>query len=293
MALKTWIGTASGFVGDWGEAANWSPSGVPVSTDDVILANSSQDVLSNLDQSAVALNSLTIDQSYTGLLAPTQSQFLEIGAVICELGQVRATSGTQTGSKRLNLDLGSTTASTIRVFNTASQSIDTNRQPTRLRAVNASTTLSVFSGAMALSEDSENSSTVGTITVNGGSMNGGSSITLTNLLMNGGSLTLTSSITGTATIKGGTLNLLDSITASTIGTLIVEDGGTVNHNASGTITTFNMLGGTTDLTPNQVTKTVTNFTPTGGTLITDSSLITFTNITFPATTRQTQTYQRD
>jgi hypothetical protein len=41
MATKLWVGTDSGNEGDYSTAANWSPSGVPVATDDVILANSS------------------------------------------------------------------------------------------------------------------------------------------------------------------------------------------------------------------------------------------------------------
>ena len=51
MATKTWVGTDSGNQGDYGTAANWSPSGVPLAADNVIIANSSQDITGTLDLS--------------------------------------------------------------------------------------------------------------------------------------------------------------------------------------------------------------------------------------------------
>ena len=152
MATQVWNGTG-GTQGDWSDAANWT-SAVPVNGDDVILANNSVSVTAGLDQSAVALASLTIDQSYTGTLGSTSSEFLEIGASVVSLGAIRA-SGTQTGSPRLNLDLGTTTAAQVKVYNSAARGTDQNRMPIRLRAVNASTDIQVFAGSVGISEDTE------------------------------------------------------------------------------------------------------------------------------------------
>ncbi len=277
MATKTWVGTDSGNVGDWGTAANWSPSGVPVQTDDVRIANSAQDITGTLDQSAVALTSLTIDLSYTGLIGSLQSDFLEVGAVTAVLGQRRSSTGTFTGSKRLNIDFGTTTASQIKVYSTATSAQDQNRQPLRIRAVNAATDLMVYGGSMAVSDDSSNSSTLGDIIVEGGSLNIGDNVTLTNLTQSGGSVNNQSSIV-TAVIKGGTLNQYDSVAATTITTLTLSNSGTVNHFASGTITTLNLNGGLIDLTKTQSPKTITNITAdVGGTMITDSGTVTLTN----------------
>ena len=277
MATKTWVGTSSGDVGDWGVAGNWSPSGVPVSTDAVIIANSAQDITGTLDQSAVALASLTIDLSYTGIIGSLQSDFLEIGAVVAVIGQRRSSSGTFTGSKRLNIDLGTTTASQIKVYATATSAQDQNRAPLRIRAVNASTDLTVYGGTMAVSDDSSNSSTLGDIIVEGGSLNIGDNVTLTNFTQSGGTVNNQSSIV-TAVIKGGTLNQYDSVAATTITTLTISNSGSVNHFASGTITTLNLNGGSIDLTKTQTPKTVTNITAdVGGNLITDSGTVTFTN----------------
>jgi hypothetical protein len=277
MATKTWVGTDTGNTGDWGVAANWSPSGVPVSTDTVIIANSSQDITGTLDQSAVALASLTIDLSYTGLIGTGQSDFLEVGAVVAIIGQRRSSSGTFTGSKRLNIYLGSTTASQVTVYDTASGGQDANRQPLRLRAVNAATDLMVYSGSMAVSDDSSNSSTFGDITIEGGSLNIGDSVTLTNFTQSGGIVNNQSSIT-TVDIKGGTLNQYDSVAATTMTTVTISDSGSINHYASGTITTLNLNGGSIDLTKTQKAKTVTTINADiGGTLVTDTGTVTFTN----------------
>jgi Ni,Fe-hydrogenase III small subunit len=294
MATKVWVGTDSGNEGNYGTAANWSPSGVPVAADDVIIANSSQSITSGLDQSAVALTSITIDQSFTGVIGSSDSDFLQVAASNVILGQRRTNVGTLTGSKRLNLDLGSSTAAQVEIYNTASSAQDANRTPLRLKAVNASTDIKVFAGSVSISDDSDNSSTVGDIEVNGGTVNCGASVTLTNVIMNGGTLNLQSSIAGTATIKGGTLNHYDdNASASTIATLTVSDSGTVNHYASGTITTLNLNGGTVDLTRTQKSKTVTTLTAdTGGTLITDSGTVTLTNdVALASSTKMTISFR--
>lgn len=274
---KSWIGTASGNAGDYGTAANWSPSGVPVNGDDVIIANSSQGITAGFDQSLVILNSIVIDLSYTGLIGDGASDFLQIAASSAVIGQRRSSTGSFAGSKRLNLDFGSSTACQITVNGTASRGQDQNRQPLRIRAVNSATDLQVYSGAMAISDDSDNSSTFGDISVNLGSVSIGAGVTLTNLITSGGIVNIDSSVTS-ADIKGGTVNFFDGIAANTIGTLTVSDAGIVNHFASGTITTLAHNGGTVDLTKTQLSKTVTNYTAnTGAVLITDTSTVTLTN----------------
>lgn len=289
MANKLWVGTDSGNEGAYSTAANWSPSGVPIAGDDVIIANSSQDILTGLDQSAVALNSFTVDLSYTGVIGTTAADFLEIATATAVIGQRRSSTGTFAGSKRLNLDFGSSTAAQISIHGTASTALDQNRQPLRLKAVNASTDLHVYAGSMALSDDSDNSSTVGDVNVNNGTVNIGSSVTLTNITQNGGIINNDSSVAGTATIKAGTLNQYDSTAASTIATLTMSGTSTVNHYATGTITTVNLNGGTLDLTKTQTAKTVTTITAdVDGTLITDSGTVTITNdIALASNSKQT------
>lgn len=281
MATKLWTGTTSGSEGDYGVAGNWSPSGVPVAADDVVIANSSQDILTNLDQSAVSLNSITIDQSYTGLIGTSASDFLQVAASTAVIGQARTTTGTLTGSKRLNLDFGSSTACDIQIYNSARTAQDQNRQPLRLKAVNASSTLSVYGGSVALSDDNTDSSTLSSITVKGGSLNVGQGVTLTTLTTNGGQVTIQSSVT-TANCKGGTVNHYDGISASTVTTLTTSDTGIYNHYASGTITTANVNGGTLDLSRTEKAKTVTTLNiKRDATLVLDTNVVTLTNDIIP------------
>ena len=276
MANKLWLGTDAGNEGDWGTAANWSPSGVPTAADDVILANSSQSVTGGLDQSAVALTSITIDQSYTGLIG-TESTFLQVRASTAVIGQVRSSVGTLTGSKRLNLDFGSAGACDIQVYNTASRAQDTNRQPCRIIGSHASHTLTVYSGSVAVSDDSDDTSQLSSVTNSGSSITIGEGVTLATLTQASGNIKTQSSIT-TVVVKGGVLNFYDSTSASTITTCTVQDTGILNHYASGTITTLNCNGGSTDLTKSQKAKTVTNLNlQAEATLAIDTSVVTLTN----------------
>lgn len=56
MAIKTFIGTN----GSWNTSSNWSPVGVPISTDDIILDNN---CTLNVDPASITVNSLTINNS--------------------------------------------------------------------------------------------------------------------------------------------------------------------------------------------------------------------------------------
>lgn len=280
MATKKWLGNDAGNEGDWATAANWSPSGVPVAADDVILANTSQSVTAGLDQSAVALTSITIDQSYTGSVGTAETDFLQVAASVAVIGQSRSGLGTLTGSRRLNLDFGSSTACDIQVYNTSTVAQDINRTPLRIKAGNASTDLIIYAGVASVSDDTEDTSTIGDIIVNGGSLTIGSGVTLTSITQSGGVCSCQSSTT-TVTVKSGQLNFYDGATASTITTCTVEDAGVFNHFASGTITTLN-AGATVDLNRTQKPKTVTTINLSqGANLIIDTGNVTLTNDLIP------------
>lgn len=66
MATKTWVGTDATTPNDWSVSGNWTPSGVPVATDDVYFVSGAADVTAGLDQSAITLNTLTVGTKYTG-----------------------------------------------------------------------------------------------------------------------------------------------------------------------------------------------------------------------------------
>jgi len=277
MASKKWIGT-SVIIGDYSEPTNWEPSGVPVAADDVIFADSNQDVLAGFDQSAVALNSITFDQSYTGVIGTSQSDFLQVAASVSQIGQTRTNVGTLTGSARLNLDFGSSTPCAITIFNSGTLARDQNRQALRLRMSNASTTVDMYAGSASISDDTENASTLQAAFISDfGSLNIGNNVTITDIVTNGGTMTLSSSVLGDAQIKGGIFNQYDGIVVSTINSATVS-GGTYNSYASGLISALEMVGGTTDLTKTQLPKTITTATlGLGAVLIIDTAVQTITS----------------
>ena len=79
MAKKIWVGGSSGNEGNYGTAANWSPSGVPVASDDVVIPSGSQSITDGLDQSAVSLSSFTVSSGYTGSIGSSEGS-LQIAA---------------------------------------------------------------------------------------------------------------------------------------------------------------------------------------------------------------------
>ncbi len=271
MATKIWVGTDVGNVGDWGIAANWSPSGVPVNGDDVFLVDSSQAVTGSLNQSAVALTTLNIEQSYTGNIA-TVSTFLQIGTATLRVG-FNAARNRPVGSGRVNIDLGSTTAAQVFVIDTKNQPTDTNRTPVRLLAANASTDIFVTGGSVAIADDASDTSTVGDVSVDaGGDLIIGQGVTLTNANPNGGTLLLNSTPT-TLTVNGGNIT---TQYAGAITTVTVR-GGIFTSNSSGTITTLNVEGGIVLFTDSQEARTVTTTNIEGGAISADETVITFTN----------------
>lgn len=278
MATKLWVGTDSGNEGDWSVAANWSPSGVPVSTDDVVIYNSAQDITAGLNQSAVALNSLTIDASYTGIIGTTANDFLQVGTSILQIGERRGNVGTFTGSKRLNIDLGSTTACTGIIYSSSTTAQDQNRAPIRLLMANASTTIRVLSGSVSISDDLNDTSTVDTVTNEGGVVTVGRGVTIENVITTGGTTNVQCSTTVSINAKGGVVNLYDGLTASTHLLIDTYEPAVCNVYSSGTITTANVNSGTLDLTKTNKSKTVTNLTlGANGNLIVDTATATFTN----------------
>jgi len=276
MATKLWVGTDTGNEGDWATAANWSPSGVPVSTDDVIFSNSSQSVTDGFAQSAVTLNSLTIEASFTGTIGATESDFLAISATTLVIGQKNnGNIGTFAGSKRLNINLGSN-ASTITIYSSSSTAIDQNRTPIRLKCNHSSSSLTVFSGSVSLADDLTATSSIGSITNNGGFITVGKGVTLPDVTTNSGTINIYCSITDDLIVKGGTVNHYDSTSANTIADIFLYDG-VINHYSSGTITTATIYGGLLDLSKSQKAKTVTTLTVDKGRIVLDFSYVTLTN----------------
>jgi hypothetical protein len=277
MAKKIWVGTDTGNEGDWATAANWSPSGVPASADDVYLEDSSQDVTEGFDQSAKALATLNIDQSYTGKIGDATS-YLQIGAVKVNIGYHNGPDA-PLGSPRIKLDLGSVTAATV-VIENAGTSADSNKPPIRIKAANAATTIEVRKGKVGIAFNTGETTTIGTLTVSYVSQVNmdadvyvGAGVTLTTINHKGGDLYVSCGATTINSYAG----LLYTIGSGAITTLNAK-GGYITANSTGTITTLNITKGTADFLKSAAARTVTTLKlEAGGVLKYDPNILTITN----------------
>lgn len=277
MATKIWLGNDSGNEGDWSVAANFSPAGVPVNDDDVYLEDSSQSVIAGLDQSAVALASLNIAQSFTGLIG-TATAYLQIGASAVNIGYHYGP-GSAVGSGMLKIDLGAT-AATIIVFNSGIPS-DATEAAIKLLCNNAATTLEVRKGKASIATGTGETSTLGTINTSyitsitsDAKVYIGSGVTLTTLTKKGGYCLLLCAATTVSNYDGDLL----TEGSGAIATLNAKDG-TVVSNSTGTITNCNISDkGTVDFTKSAQPRTVTNCkVDDEGAVKADPNVITFTN----------------
>ncbi|MGA1979454.1 MAG: hypothetical protein ABSG99_02660 [Sedimentisphaerales bacterium] len=274
---KIWLGNVSGHEGAWDYAANWLPSGMPVATDNVYLENSSQSVLTGLNQSAVVLGSLNIAQSFTGSIG-TASAYLQIGATLANIGY-HFGPGEAAGSGLIKLDLG-TTASTIIVFN-AGISADTTRPAIRLKYVNAATTLEVRRGEVGVAIETGEVSTGAGITLgyvdnveSDANVYIGAGVTLATLTKKGGFCLLQC---GATTINNYAGELITEGSGAI--TTINAYGGNIISNSTGTIGTCNISSkGTVDFTKSQQARTVTTFKIDDDAAVKfDPNIVTFTN----------------
>ena len=120
---KTWTGTTNS---NWNEAGNWSPSGVPASTDSVYITSTSDDIV-GYDGSAVALTDLVVGQQFTGKIG-TSGTKMQIDATNFDysgLGDSAYFEGTyttltvqntSTSDTALNLSGDSDTITTLRIL---------------------------------------------------------------------------------------------------------------------------------------------------------------------------------
>lgn len=307
----TVVTTANSCPADWSVAANWSGGAVPVNGDDVTIDNTySGNIAWGLAQSAVTLNSLTISKSWTGLLGLNTSVFTTTAdgnttvATINEYRQaylaISSTNpmsvgasaqivGTASGSGRIMIDIGSVASQTVQILGTKSTATDSGKPAVRILANSASATILVRSspGGVGLAMDKPTeTTTIGSLYVSDVStaskVISGSGVTWTTWEQTGGQNVIQSAGT-TLNAKGGTVSTEGSGALTTIN---AYTGSTVTSNSSGTITNLNLYGGTVDFTRSSKARTVTNTNwqkDSSATLKADSSIVTFSNNTYPST----------
>ena len=261
MATKTWVGAD----GNWNTAASWSPSGVPVASDDVYFVSGSNNVTTG-PSSAVNLNSLNFGTKWTGTAvklttnATTVDYANKVGTVILE-GTYTTVNVQATASDNPALKFDDSTITTLRITGgSGTVLIDENST--------VSGSISII-GATSVRVEIEASATVNAADV---TLDSGKLISYEEL--------------DTITQHGGMVTMSNS--AGTTNTITMYKGiMKYQPTSSTTLTTLVMYGGYFDLRGcNAPSHTITNASVYSGAMIDERNGLSNTTWTNPITSYQ-------
>jgi hypothetical protein len=258
---------------------------VPVNGDDVIVQDSANSILYGLDQSAVTLASLAIDQSFSGTIGlPRTSaagyveyreQYLKIGATAVTIGR-----GEGAGSGRIKLNTLAV-QTTLHVLNSGTSA--ENGVPAILwQGTHASNAIVVTKGSFAAAHFADESATIAALRqgyrTNVASdsdvrLGAGCSLASCAIAKLGGTLEVRSSLAALEQHQGETV-----ITGGSPGTLSIA-GGAVRYKSGGTYTAAVIYGGgELDFRQDAQPRTATDTTLHKGAALRDpAQTVTFTN----------------
>jgi len=267
MANKIWLGNDSGNEGDVSVAANWSPSGVPVASDNVRLVP--RDTMYALTAglstlSGVALASFVVDEGFNKAIGDNDN-YLQI--------TTSAFTFNGAGVSRIDLEASSVSPEILGTGNGG-----TGRRGLYLKG-SAIGTIDVHNGDVGIAVKHGETSTVATARVSAGNAS----------LWLGNGVTLS---TAYYQQDGTDCRVLCDAPLMTIydgGVTTDEDaaitnakiyGGQLVSNASGTLATLDIYGGEVDFLQSAVSRTVTTLNihrQQDGSLRLDKSIVTVTN----------------
>lgn len=279
--------TTSSGPNDVNVAANWSTGATPANTNDLVIENTSSSLLYNLGSlSGVALNSLTVSQTFTGTIglpvinADSSTTYFEYRTQYFTIGSTTVTVGGPTGqgSGRIKLNLGSGGSTTVNVTNTGNP-LESGLEAMLLVMTGSGNSLNVSRGSVGVAVLAGETATLSLNTsqvtsTSDAQVRLGSGCTLSTFKMQSGRNILNCGAT-TITVYGGDLTLQGTGATTTLNL----NGGTCHYNTSGTLTTAKVAGGASLLFgANLAGATVTNTTiEKGATLLDPDSAVTWTN----------------
>jgi hypothetical protein len=242
MATYTWTGTN----GTFSTAGNWTPSGPPTTGDTVIFDHNATRSIDGANQSAVLLASLVVTDAFSYAIGSAGTE-LQIGATSLEIGKPTGNGQSYSGPTGIYLNTG-TNANTTTIYGTGSTTPATGKDLVHIRGVSTSNELTMQGGSVGIATNAAaDTATVPTINVTGGRLNIGTGATLTTVTIAGGTLVGRSAIT-TLNINGGTVETYGTFAITTVNN---KTGGRFNclhrNGTSNAITTYNMQGGTLDV----------------------------------------------
>jgi hypothetical protein len=269
MANKIWLGNDTGNEGDLAIAANWSPSGVPASGDNVRFPPGSNDITDSLDELSTAnlsgaLGVVVFEEGYSGAIANAFENML----FTCTRFEFSGT-----GLSYISLEA----SAIVPEIRTASQGGAGYHGLYLIGS--AISTLNVIGGNVGIATRNGETATTTTVRVIGetASVTLGLGTTVTTIYQAAGDSEIHCAAT-TITVEGGTLRTRE---VGAVTTMNVR-GGEVYPESTGTITTLNADGGTTDFTGSGAARTVTTFKQNrGATVVYDPTILTITNRSAP------------
>lgn len=233
----------------WDVAGNWSTNSVPVTGDTVYISESNVSILYGLDQSAVTLAALNVDQTFTGTIglprtnadgttsySEYRDQYLKIGATLLNIGDKSGV-----GSERIKINLG--TVQTTALITNSGDSPDGNTPVILLLGTHASNMININRGSLGVAYYPTEVSTVATLrqaffdnAADDTEVYLGTGVTVTDIVKSGGVLDINSNTTsfkqtaGTTTVHAGAHTVLNIL------------AGLLNYNSTGTLSAVNLSG---------------------------------------------------
>lgn len=285
--LVTAITTVSSGPSHWDTAANWSGSAVPVGGDDVFIDNNSDAILYSLDQNAVTLLSMTIENTFGGKLGlPTVNkdsatgQYYEYREQYLKIGCTTTTIGDQSGvgSGRIKLN-NQAVAATVLVHNSG-VGLEADLPAVIWKGTHAANVVNANDGSFGAAVFGGEVAVIATLKVgnsvgSGADVRCGAGVTLTAITISGGSLEVATGFT-TLIVQGGTVNQLAGSD-----TTVTLEAGSFAYQGVGTISTLNCRSGSLanfGLDPRARTVTAVNIFA-GATLLDPQSTINPLTIT--------------
>lgn len=222
---------------------NWI-GGLPVDGDSIVITGNTPSLLYGLDLSAVSLDGIRIDRSFTGTIGlplineygsyEANETYLKVGAA----ADARTTNiviglGNGNGSQRIRINTNDANTNCY-VFGTANNPLDDHCFVWKGTGTNS---FVQYGGDAGIAAYGREVATVGTVTINGGKLKVGNGVTMTTVKMTNGELRTEAACT-TGTIRGGTWRHY----SGTIGTLNTYAPGKFIQFANDTVTTLHNQG---------------------------------------------------
>lgn len=277
-ALTTSTTTANKSTNDWADTLNWAGGTIPIDTDDVIIENTPESILYNLDQSTILLASLTIRETFTGTIGlpnVNDNGYYEYRDTVLTLEGATAltiTHNSGDSAQRFRITVGANNCALV--INGPIDSTPSSYGVVEWDAGTGTHTISINNGSVSIAPDTQDAVTVSSLSAVDSAVLSGPSATITTANLDGqcsalfgkSPTTLNMDGASTAQIQSGACTTLDLVRGS-----VIWQGGAITTLTVSPTATFNA-------NEDKAAITITNATlHYNGTILDANKRITWTN----------------